>query len=127
MATCWKRCAQLRILLSSNWGFSFAVVFLIGVALFAIGLALPGTIQSPHAPWPLRIDDTAVDLDTGAKIALIENLGLIGSPWCQEILKQAQSEEDDPTVRRAIAFALADCRQAAVAWDENTRVKSLAR
>lgn len=100
-------------MLSSNWGFSFAAVFLIGVALFAIGLALPGKVQAPQVPWPLRIDDSAVDLDAAAKIALIERMGLIGSPWCQEILKQAETEEDDSTVRRAIAFALADCRQAA--------------
>lgn len=100
-------------MLSNNWAFTFAVVFLIGVALFAIGLALPGKIQSPQAPWPLRIDDSAVDLDREAKIALIEHMGLIGAPWCEEILKQADTEEDDSTVRRAIAFALADCRQAA--------------
>ena len=99
-------------MLPNNWAFTFALLFLIGVALFAIGLALPGKIQSPPAPWPLRIDDTAIDLDRDAKIALIERLGLIGAPWCEEILKQADTEEDDSTVRRAIAFALSDCRQA---------------
>lgn len=108
-------------MLSNNWAFTFALVFLIGVALFAIGLALPGKIQSPQAPWPLRIDDTAVDLDSDSKIALIENLGLIGAPWCEEILKQADTEEDDSTVRRAIAFALSDCRQADLMQGESTR------
>ena len=87
-------------------------MFLIGAALYAIGLALPGRIQAPPAPWPLRIHDLAVELDRETKIELIERLGLIGAPWCEEILHQAETEEDDPTLRRAIGFALADCKQA---------------
>lgn len=97
-------------MLLSNPGFTLALVFLIGVALYAIGVALPGRIQAPPAPWPLRLDDSAVELDKEAKIGLIERLGLVGLPWCEEILLQAETEENDAAVRRAIAFALAECR-----------------
>ncbi|MDQ6930003.1 MAG: hypothetical protein M3126_04980 [Candidatus Eremiobacteraeota bacterium] len=101
-------------MLQSSLGVTLAVVFLIGVALFSIGVALPGRIASPQAPWPMRLDDSATGLDNAAKIELIERMGLVGSAWCEEILRQADSEEGDPTVRRAIAFALADCKQAAL-------------
>lgn len=101
-------------MLLSNPPLTLALVFLIGAALYAIGLALPGRVLAPQVPWTQRIDDSAVDLDANAKIELIERLGLIGAPWCEEILKQADTEEDEPTIRRAIAFALADCRQAAM-------------
>lgn len=111
---CSRTCAAPRTLLQSSLGATLAVVFLIGVALFSIGVALPGRIVSPQAPWPLRLDDSATALDSPAKIELIERLGLVGSPWCEEILRQADSEEGDPTIRRAIAFALADCKQAAL-------------
>ena len=97
----------------SNWTFTLALIFAIGAALYAIGLALPGRVGAPVAPWPLRIDDGALDLDTDAKIELIERLGLVGAPWCEEILRQADTEENEPTLRRAIACALADCKQAA--------------
>ena len=100
---------------STNWVLASAVVFLIGVALFAIGYAFTGQILAPQVPWPQRVDDSAVGLDQNAKIEMIERLGLVGSDWCEEILKQADTEEDDPTIRRAIAAALADCRQASAA------------
>ncbi len=114
LRTCWKHCAAPRTLLLSNPTLTLALVFLIGAALYAIGLALPGRVLAPQVPWPQRIDDAAVELDANAKIELIERLGLIGAPWCEEILKQADTEEDEPTIRRAIAFALADCKQAAL-------------
>lgn len=98
---------------STNWVLASAVVFLIGIALFAISYAFTGQILAPPVPWPQRIDDGAVGLDQNEKIEMIERLGLVGSDWCEEILRQADTEEDDPTLRRAIAAALADCRQSA--------------
>ncbi|MDP9019169.1 MAG: hypothetical protein M3N19_12720 [Candidatus Eremiobacteraeota bacterium] len=95
-----------------NWHVALIGLFLLGFALVRISYALPGAIQAPPVPWPQRIDDSAIDLDQQAKIELIERMGLIGAPWCEEILKQADSEESDSTLRRAIAFALADCHQA---------------
>ncbi len=98
-------------MLLSNPGFTLGLVFLIGVVLYAIGVALPGRIQAPPAPWPLRLDDCAVGLDSEAKIGLIERLGLVGLPWCEEILMQADTEENEPAVRRAITLALSECKQ----------------
>jgi hypothetical protein len=90
-----------------------AAVFLVGLALFALGLALPEKRRS-DVPWPQRVEPTALDLDEPARKELIERLGIIGAPWCETILLQAQGEESDPLMQRAIASALADCREAAV-------------
>lgn len=109
---CSRRCAAPRTLQLTSWPVFLVGLFLLGLALVAISYALPGRIQAPPVPWPQRIDDSAIDLDPQSKMELIERLGLIGAPWCEEILKQADSEESEPTLRRAIAFALADCHQA---------------
>ena len=116
--TCWKHCAAPRTLLQSNARLVFtlllAALFVAGAGLYAIGVAMSRLAFAPQVPWPQRLDDSATELTTEEKIELIERLGLVGAPWCEEILKQADTEENDPTVRRAIAFALADCHQAAM-------------
>ena len=86
-----------------------AALFIAGAGLFAISFALAHLAHSPQVPWPQRIDDSAVNLSAEDKVELIERLGLIGAHWCEEILKQADTEEDDPAIRRAIALALSDC------------------
>ncbi|MFN2528333.1 MAG: hypothetical protein ABR584_06405 [Candidatus Baltobacteraceae bacterium] len=105
-------------MLQSNTRFVFTLLliamFVVGAGLYAISTALAKLAHSPPVPWPQRIDDSATDLPLEAKIEMIERLGLIGARWCEEILQQADTEEDDPTLRRVIAFALADCRQAAM-------------
>ncbi|GAC1390682.1 MAG: glycosyltransferase [Vulcanimicrobiaceae bacterium] len=67
------------------------------------------------ASWLEQIDATAVGLDQTAKVGLIVRLGLVGAPWCEVILRQAESQETDAAVRREVALALADCKRAQLA------------
>ena len=104
-------------MLLSSTSFIFALLlgalFIAGAGLVAISFALARLANSPQVPWPQRIDDSASELSAHEKIELIERLGLVGAHWCEEILHQAETEEDDPAIRRAIAFALGDCSAAA--------------
>lgn len=106
-----KRCAAPRTLPSINPALALAVVFVLGLVLFALGMALPAK-QSAYIPWTQRVDDSALNLDDRSRIELIERLGIIGAPWCETILVQARNEESDPLIQRAITSALADCREA---------------
>jgi len=90
------------------------LIFLIGAALYASGLALPGKVLAPQVPWPQRIDDAAAELPREAKIEMIERLGLIGVRWCEEILQQADTEENDLARNRVRSCRLPAGRDALI-------------
>lgn len=45
--------------------------------------------------WPTLIDPDAGYLDEGERRRIIDGLGLVGEPWCTEILVKAFEQEDD--------------------------------
>jgi cellulose synthase/poly-beta-1,6-N-acetylglucosamine synthase-like glycosyltransferase len=72
-----------------------------------------GVAQKPA--WTEQIDVSATALAPEARLALIARLGLVGAPWCEKILRQAELEENDPSFQHEIGLALADCKKALLA------------
>ncbi len=91
---------------------------LAGTALMAVAIFVP--LRSPgNAPaieaapvdaaphWPELVEPSATACDVGARLDLVDALASIRSPWALGVLHRAGDEETDPTVRAAIASALA--------------------
>lgn len=57
--------------------------------------------------WPLAIDAALTDCDASLRLALVDRLGTIATPWSARVLREAVREESDPVVRAAIDGALA--------------------
>ena len=102
-------------MLQSNPRFALSLIlgaiFIAGLLLYVLG----GMLQRRSdvvLTWAQRIDESASGLDVTQKIELIERLGLIATPWSEQILLQARIEERAPELRRAIDAALEDVRSA---------------
>ncbi len=96
---------------------------LAGTALMAVAIFVPfrssaNRLETDVAPvaaapveavphWPELVEPSATACDVGARLDLVDALASIRSPWAIGVLHQADDEETDPTVRAAIASALA--------------------
>jgi hypothetical protein len=67
---------------------------------------LPG-ITARDPSWPAIVDPSAAECDAGARLALVDALAAVRSPWADAILRSALAEEPDERVRCAIATVLA--------------------
>ena len=64
----------------------------------------PAAVSRPPA-WPALVDPRAAGCDAGARLALVEALISVGTPWAREILQRALDDERDPGVRTAVVAA----------------------
>ena len=61
---------------------------------------------APSSPaWPALVDPSAACCDAPARLALVDALATVRTPWAAAILKQALDEESDESVRAAITAA----------------------
>lgn len=106
------------------------VIFALGAAMIWYASAAPARAEKarvgsdvPDVPaaaepaaeppilWPLRLDESATDLDAATRLDLIERMGTVGGKWGAEILVQAAIEEREPDLRDAVLAALIECAQ----------------
>jgi hypothetical protein len=60
-----------------------------------------------HAPaWPALIDRRASGCDAAARLAIVEALASVRTPWSEELLYRALDDESDASVRAAVVAAL---------------------
>lgn len=88
---------------------ALALLFAVGLLLFAIGTALVRSAREPAAArieWPALIDPELGELESSVRLELIERLALVGTNWSAHVLDRAAHEERDPALREAIARAL---------------------
>ncbi len=97
-----------------------AALAVAGTALMAVAIFGPfhrgaGAEESPESGartngtvlWPALVDASAVNCDVPARIDLADALGALQTTWSETILRKAYEVEPDPSVRDAIATALA--------------------
>lgn len=77
------------------------------------GEAAPAPAPAPAAEpapitWPKQLSGDSA-LDDEARLQLINDLGLIGAPWCVPLLERALEEEAHETHQRAAQRALSAC------------------
>ena len=61
----------------------------------------------PSAPqWPSLADRRAGACDAIVRLALVDGLAVLGTPWADAILRRARDDDPDPVVRSAAAAAL---------------------
>ncbi len=91
---------------------------LAGTALMAVAIFVPirsaigdrkltkvaDRADRPH--WPELVEPSAAYCDAAARVDLVDALASIGSPWAENVLRQASGEETDPLVLAAIESAL---------------------
>lgn len=61
-------------------------------------------LSQPPA-WPALVDRRAAGCDAPARLALVEALITIGTPWSRGILRRVLDDESDPGVRSAVIAA----------------------
>jgi hypothetical protein len=64
----------------------------------------PAAVSQPPA-WPASVDRRAAGCDAGARLALVEALLAVGTPWSRGILQRVLDDESDPAVRSAVITA----------------------
>lgn len=61
----------------------------------------------PFAPqWPALADRSADGCNVVVRLALVDGLAVLGTPWADAILRRARDDDPDPVVRSAAATAL---------------------
>jgi hypothetical protein len=58
------------------------------------------------ALWPTLVDRRACDCDAAARLAIVDALATVRSPWSETILRRALDEEPDARVHEAVVRAL---------------------
>jgi hypothetical protein len=73
---------------------------------FAAAAVAPLAEPPPSVPaWPALVDPSAALCDAGVRLALVEALAAVRTPWADTILRRALDEEPDACVRAAIEAA----------------------
>jgi hypothetical protein len=65
-------------------------------------------LRSDAPGWPALIDRRASGCDVPARLALVEALATVRTPWSEELLYRALDDESDASVRAAVVAALGD-------------------
>jgi hypothetical protein len=60
--------------------------------------------------WTKQFEPRSGELSDEARLRLINDLGMLGAPWCVSLLVQAYEEESSATNKGAAQLALARCR-----------------
>jgi hypothetical protein len=58
------------------------------------------------AAWPALIDPSAAGCDSDTRLALVDALGALGTPWAAAILERAWLDDPDEAVQRRVAAVL---------------------
>lgn len=74
------------------------------VAPSSTGAGTTAAIPQPPA-WPALVDRRAAGCDAAARVALVEALLAVGTPWSRGILQRVLDDESDPVVRSAVIAA----------------------
>jgi hypothetical protein len=75
----------------------------------AASLAVDVVADADALPaWPELVEPSATACDATARLDLVDALASLRSAWAIDVLTRAQDLETDPTVRAAIATALAE-------------------
>jgi hypothetical protein len=69
--------------------------------------APPAEAASYDSGWPALVDPRAATCDAAARLALVDALATVRTPWAGTILRHALAGEADAAVRAAIAAAMA--------------------
>ncbi len=69
------------------------------------GNAVAPTAVSQPPAWPALVDRRAAGCDVPARLALVEAMITIGTPWSRGILRRVLDDESDPGVRSAVIAA----------------------
>jgi hypothetical protein len=78
---------------------------LLDAATAAVPLdAATATVAQPPA-WPALVDPRATGCDVRVRLALVDALLTVGTPWSRAILQRALDDESDPDVRSAVIAA----------------------
>lgn len=118
---CSTRCATPFTLAPSSaigWDVGLAVVFVAGLLLYGIGTAIARTTRHERQAatleraeraidWPTLIDDDLTQTDVALRLAMIDRLGLLDTPWSRYVLERAAEQETDEAVIAAVARASA--------------------
>jgi hypothetical protein len=70
--------------------------------------------SAPHTPqpsapcWPELVDPRADGSDIAVRLALVDALAVLATPWADTILRRVLDEEPDPQVRAAAGAAMRD-------------------
>jgi HEAT repeat protein len=96
---------------STNVDIAIVVAFVVGLLLYGIGTSMLRSQRAQNGArkgvtWPRLVDESLTDADPQLRADIVERLGIIGEPWCADILRQAIEQEDDAGVRSAITAAL---------------------
>jgi len=67
----------------------------------------PSASVPPQPTWPERIAPEAARCDAATRMAIVEALALLDTPWAHAHLHGVVSEETDPAIRAAAQRALA--------------------
>ena len=70
----------------------------------------PDEVPAPLEPpitWTAQL--TATSLDEAARLRLVDDLRLVGTPWAIAVLRCAHEEEQTPELRAKIEAALTAC------------------
>jgi hypothetical protein len=110
-ARCSTRYAPRRKL-STNVDIAILVAFVVGLLLYGIGTSMLRSLRVHNGDrkgvtWPQLVDESLTSANSDLRLDLVERLGIIGQPWCDDILRQAVQQESDSKVREAILRALA--------------------
>jgi hypothetical protein len=102
---------------STSVDIAILVAFVVGLLLYGIGTSMLRSqrAQSPNVKavtWPRLVDESLNDADPQLRLDIVERLGIIGEPWCADILHQAMEQEDDAGVKSAISSTLSSLRTA---------------
>jgi hypothetical protein len=68
--------------------------------------APPHASEAPEPAWPALIEPSAAGCDRAGRLALIDALGAVRTPWAEAILTRAVRDDPDETVRRRAVAAL---------------------
>jgi hypothetical protein len=72
----------------------------------ALASAPPASGPEGAPRWPLAVDARAAGCDAAARLALVEALGALCTPWASDVLRRAYDDEPDARVHDAVRAAL---------------------
>lgn len=64
-------------------------------------------LPAPPPAWPALLEPGAGGCDRAARLALIDALGAVRTPWAEAILERALRDDPDDAVQQGAAAALA--------------------
>jgi hypothetical protein len=67
----------------------------------------PEPLAASSASWPALVDPRAAACDVAVRLALVDALACVRSPWARDVLARAYADEFDDEVRATIRGALA--------------------